>query len=401
MNRNQLQNEVNDWVEEEIISAQQAEKILAKYPAQNRSYLLIMFASLFIGLGFLTFIASNLQSLPDMVNMAIILVFMVGYYLAGEWVYRKRSEMLGIGLLIIGLLIFGAGIFLTGQMYHYSYYQAFPFIIWSIAAFLLFMIYKRVPLYVVAITILTIGQFYQFMTYHTFNLWLFALLLIGFSHYTYHYANKLYSYLFALSLIVQSLMLVFVNSYDYYWLIVLFLIVYIISEVVGKRAIEEPFKWLALLSIFIVTCIETFFISEIINFVEKNWLFFFVWLFIFSIAILIKYFKKQIYTYTQLVLFIPILFAGEWADVLSMIALFVFSLGLLFHGYRIEDNETISYGTLAFLISTFIAYIHLAWAFLDKSLFFFIGGIILFTLSYFLEKKRRRLKADNSEGVEK
>ena len=54
-------------------------------------------------------------------------------------------------------------------------------------------------------------------------------------------------------------------------------------------------------------------------------------------------------------------------------------------------------GTVAFLFSTFNVYIQYAWDALNKSLFFFIGGVLLFLISFIFERQRRRLKKEGSD----
>lgn len=129
---------------------------------------------------------------------------------------------------------------------------------------------------------------------------------------------------------------------------------------------------------------------------ECNFIFLTVWFVVFGLVLVEKIWRKAYFQLTEVALFLPI-FYFPFGDMIAMLGLFIFSLGLLLYGYQVEDTNRIKIGTFAFLISTLIAYVHFAWAFLDKSLFFFIGGILLFTLSYFLEQKRRQIKQGNKE----
>ncbi|MBM7571500.1 DUF2157 domain-containing protein [Aquibacillus albus] len=394
MRRKRLQKETREWVNEGIISSEQEAMILNRYLNKNRHFLLIIFASLFIGLGFLTFIASNWSFIPAYGKMAIILCSMLAFYLSGEYVYRKKSTMVGMSLIIIGLLIFGAGIFLTGQMYHYTYAQATPFVIWSLASFFLFVAYQHAPIFVVAIVITTVGQLYSAFTFHSFNVWLCFLLLLAFGHYTYHQARYLYSYLFAASFVIQSLVFIGVERSEYYWLLIFMFLLYIIGDVSKKVVIHEAFRAVSLLSLFVLAIVHVFILGEDFFFYEDrefNLFFMIVWSLLFVAFITLKVAFKQYNHLTELALFLPVFYIA-FGDMVAMLCLFIFSLGLLINGYQEENNNLIMFGTGAFLISTLIAYVHIAWAFLDKSLFFFIGGIILFAFSYFLERKRRMVR---------
>ncbi|UOQ46896.1 DUF2157 domain-containing protein [Gracilibacillus caseinilyticus] len=394
MNKQQIAKEAKKWLDKDIIDISQYHQIVGQYENKDRTFLLLLFASLFIGLGFLTFVASNLNSIPDLVNMAVIMVFMLIYYVTGEHLYRKRSEKVGISIMIIGLFIFGAGIFLTGQMYHYVFDYAFPFLIWAIASFGFFILYKHPAFFVLTFTIMTIGQVYNGIMHQSFYLWLFIFFLLSGLYYVYRHTVSLYGKLFAIGYLLQGIVMVAATDLAYYWIVVPFLLLYIMGDLSINLVIQSPFRWYALLGAFVLSSGETFFLSSYQEYTELEWFPFYAWLVVFIIAILCKYWRKDKEGLTDLVLFLPVIFAGAFADHISMASLFIFSLGYLFSGYKVEDQFKIGIGTGAFLISTCIAYFHLAWAFLDKSLFFFVGGILLFAMSYFLERKRRHVKKE-------
>ncbi|MDL4842873.1 DUF2157 domain-containing protein [Aquibacillus rhizosphaerae] len=399
MNRDSLKKESLKWLNEGIITEEQQKQILNRYPAKKRTSLLLTFASLFIGLGFLTLIASNWSLIPQLGKMSVILVFMLAFYLTGDWVYRNKSARVGLSFITIGLFIFGAGIFLTGQMYNYMYFQAIPFLIWAIAAIALFILYQHPSLFVIAMTITTVGQLYSAWVYGSFYIVLFVIFVLAFGHYTYHQARGLYGYLFSVSFVIHVLVLTFSTGQGYYWLLIYFLVLYVIGDVVGKQDIRLPFKSVSVISVFLLSIIEVFLLSNSYFYenIDKSVSFMFIWLSIFVITIVLKIVKKQSWQLIDLVLFLPVFYV-TFGDMFSMLCLFAFSLGLLLLGYKEEDHARVTNGTITFLISTLIAYVHLAWAFLDKSLFFFVGGALLFVLSYFLEKKRRTVKNEVQGG---
>ncbi|MDM5197662.1 GDYXXLXY domain-containing protein [Fictibacillus enclensis] len=74
---------------------------------------------------------------------------------------------------------------------------------------------------------------------------------------------------------------------------------------------------------------------------------------------------------------------------------------LLSEGYRTEQRYQINWGIILFLLVTFIAYINLAWSFMPKSLFFLIGGILLFALYFFLQKKKKDVLEERGTPHEK
>jgi uncharacterized membrane protein len=84
--------------------------------------------------------------------------------------------------------------------------------------------------------------------------------------------------------------------------------------------------------------------------------------------------------------------------VLYLLVTFFFSLFLLWRGYVEEWRFKINLGTVLFLISTMTAYSKLTWDFMDKSLFFIIGGVLLLLLSWVLNNRRRQFIHDTKEG---
>jgi uncharacterized membrane protein len=67
---------------------------------------------------------------------------------------------------------------------------------------------------------------------------------------------------------------------------------------------------------------------------------------------------------------------------------------VLARAHRSGEAEQLTLGTVLFVVATMVAYFKLTWAFLDKSLFFLIGGVLLLTLSWYLRRRNaQRLAA--------
>lgn len=399
MNRERVKKESKKWIEEGFISEEQAEQIVSYYPKRERSFILMSFAGLFIGLGFLTFIASNWSGIPNGVKMAILLVSMMAFYGAGYYIYQKKFVNAGASFLIIGLLIFGSGIFLTGQMYNYLFFSALPFLIWSLAGFVLYWLAAHPIIFTVSIAILTIGQIYSGMVYQQFNWWIGLLLLIGFSHFTYHHARKLYGYLFAFSFAIQAVVLTFAEGFSYYWLLVFLLILYLLGDLTYRLSLRQPFWNIGLGGVFLIVLIQVFFTPEFLAWqdLDPGWIFLIAWLVIIGISVAIKVKNRDRNHFVDYILFLPVIYL-DMVDILSLILLFFFSIGWLLIGYQRDKQDKVLIGTISLLISTVAAYSHFAWDFMDKSLFFFIGGLLLFLLSFFLERKRRHMKNKETGG---
>ncbi|MFC7321182.1 DUF2157 domain-containing protein [Halobacillus campisalis] len=392
MKRGQLEKESEKWVKDGTITSSQRDQILKRYSHTSGHPILLTFAALFIGLGFLTFIASNWSALSDIVKLAIIIFFLLAFYLTGGYLYRNRSKPVGLSLIIIALCVFGAGIFLTGQMYNYTSFSAFPFFIWAAAAFVLLLVFWESLLFLAAIILITAGQIYSGSVYQDFYIPL-GILFLGLGWVLFVKGNRLLTVLFAVSYVIQSLVFVFAYGWSYYWLILLFLILYIVSHLPYGQIHLKSFGSVAVMSIFIVDIFQVFLLGHGSETVEYSNLFFLGWSLLFLYAVIQSAIESTKFNWIDLVLFIPVFRIGE-GDLLSLLLLFGYSLGWLIAGYRKEHSEWVAKGTIAFLLTTLIAYFQLAWAFMDRSIFFFTGGCLLFVLSFFLERKRRQVRRE-------
>jgi LPXTG-motif cell wall-anchored protein len=63
---------------------------------------------------------------------------------------------------------------------------------------------------------------------------------------------------------------------------------------------------------------------------------------------------------------------------------------------RHEDPDQLTIGAVLFVIATMVAYFKLTWAFLDKSLFFLLGGVLLLGLSWYLRRRNAQVLATSA-----
>ncbi|MBB6453003.1 putative membrane protein [Salirhabdus euzebyi] len=402
MKRKQVEREGEKWVREGIITLDQYNSILNRYPKKNEHAVLLIFAAIFIGLGFLTFIASNWSFLPAVAKMTIIIVSLLVFYIVGEWIYENRSKKVGLSFYTIGLFLFGAGIFLTGQMYHYTFYDAFPFFIWTLASIFVYLHRRETFLLFFVLLILTVGQLYEAFQFSDFNGWIAILLVVWFYLFLKVHKKPVYwlSYLFGISMLAHFFIFS-ISEWEYVMFLPMILFVYLIGEIQGKPYIKNPIQTIAQSTMFIVLTVHVFLlgINGFMEGLEMDIKFHLSYASLFIGLIAWKIYKQKFGELTDLILFIPVLYLGNFADFASLLVLFVFSVTYLTLGYQDWDQHKVNKGTIALIISTIVAYIQLAWDYLDKSLFFFVGGVFLFALSYFLEKRRRNVvRKQRSDG---
>ena len=117
-----LSSEVEYWQEEDIITEEQAEQILSLYDIKtfNLHKILFVAGTVLLGLGLVSFIASQWHLLHRILRVLII----IGAYGASltAYYFAKHSDRprLAQSFLLLASVIFGAGIFLITRMYDYK-----------------------------------------------------------------------------------------------------------------------------------------------------------------------------------------------------------------------------------------------------------------------------------------
>ncbi|MFC7440485.1 DUF2157 domain-containing protein [Laceyella putida] len=131
-----LRQELSYFEQEGLVDAERVHRMLSVYEVRvrfNFIRVLLVIGALLVGAGVLSFIAGNWSDLSKTMKFLLILFGLVGAYAAGwrmEPSYPKTSK----SLYYIGLAIYGAGIFLIGQMFHFSSSYQNAFLAWTIGA---------------------------------------------------------------------------------------------------------------------------------------------------------------------------------------------------------------------------------------------------------------------------
>lgn len=402
MNYRKIKQEGQAWVDGGIITEDQLERIVATYTKKDSSVIIILFAILLTGLGILTFIFSEWAQVPHFSRTIIMITCMMVLYILGDILFRTSSTMLGISFVILGYIAFGASLLLTIDIYGIVIQSAWPFIIWGVLGLLLYVVYENQLLFVIGVVITTFGQIFSGFEFRSFNMTLLLILIIGFAYFVYNHSNVISSYIFSVGFILQMLTLTITEAQQYYWMIVYILILYVAGDLIKKEVLKQAFKNISLLSIFIFAIYQTFLLQEsfFMGEIEYRLSFFIVWGVLIGLACAIKFWKQKKFDWIDFLLFVP-LFILPYAYLIGLMMMFGFSIGRLFIGYHRENHKEIMVGTIGFLLSTFAVYIQYAWESMNKSLFFLIGGILLFIIGFFLEKQRRSFVEDQKGGENK
>lgn len=400
MSRKWIEEEGQRWVEMGIITGEQKEKIAALYPYKKSvGERLPVFAAILVGAGILTFIASNWGIIPPLLRLCIIFVALGGFYVAGYRAEQSGSRSLGTALLSLGVVTFGAGIFLTGQMFHLVAYDARAFIIWSLPAVALALLYRSHLLSFLGILILNAGQLYSAISFQQFSWLLLLILAVGVGSYALQSRERAIVMVWTPSVLLHALLYLIAAEHAIGWLLLVSAVLYAALDFLPDRRMRIAGQLGTLTSAFFLAVFFIFFLGEMQHEpVPPVALFLLLFIGAAGLSLLGKRRHGEKISLYEWVIFLPFFYWPEIGDVLYLLALFALSGGLLWSGYREEWSGKVTAGTLLFLLSTFIGYIQVAWAFLPKSLFFLVGGLLLFALNAFLQRQRRKLLAGEGKG---
>ena len=405
MSRKWLEHEGRSWTEKGIITTDQYKRILELYPVQKRAIGIIpILGSILVGLGILSFVAANWQDIAPLARLVMICVIMAGFYIAGERFLKKDHEKLGVALIGLGLAAFGAGIILIAQMFHLQAYGVTSFIVWgSVGLLLTYMVQSRY-LFLISLLIFTGLQWYNSVEFNTFSFVSLAIMIIGLGYYWLKRPDALLGWCLALSFAVQSIMLVAVHNWPFTWFLVPIWLLYALTDWSRERKIVYPLQAVPLVAAFAFNMFIVLFWSKSDSIFFHNnisaqplW-YVLTLLILLAVSLAGKYKYKRLASSLDWILVIPLFYLSTGLDAAYLLTLFLFSLYLLWRGYAEEWPVKINLGTLLFLCSTMAAYGKLAWDFMDKSVFFILGGIILLALSWFLNRRKKQFLEEVEEG---
>ncbi|REE55456.1 putative membrane protein [Paenibacillus taihuensis] len=397
MNRKWLQQEGQTWTQKGIITSDQLQRILALYPEQKRAIGIIpLLGSILVGLGILSFVAANWQQIPQLIRLLIIGLAMIGFYTSGETFRRRGHDKLGVALIGLGLLTFGAGIVLIGQMFHLQAYDVTSFIVWGTAGLLLTWLIKSRYLFIITLLIFTCLQWYNSTELNRFSFIAFAIMVVGLGYYWLKRPNTLLAWLLAASFTIQSILLVTVHDWAFSWFFIPVWLLYTAMDWTRERKSVYPFQAIPLIAAFVHNLFivlfwndsnDSSFLKDLSA--QPAW-FVLALVVLFALSLAGKYRRGRLASGVDWILALPFFYLAHGADAAYLITLFLFSLYLLWRGYAEEWAVKINLGTILFLTSTMAAYGKLAWDFMDKSIFFIIGGILLLALSWFLNRRKKQ-----------
>jgi D-alanyl-lipoteichoic acid acyltransferase DltB (MBOAT superfamily) len=120
---------------------------------------------------------------------------------------------------------------------------------------------------------------------------------------------------------------------------------------------------------------------------------------VFAVSLLGKRKRGRLIGATDWLLLLPGFYlpGGLPLAVAALVVLYAYTGTLLWRAHQEQNPDRVTLGTALFILVTMVAYFKLTWGFMDKSLFFLLGGGLLLGLSWYLRRRAMKTEAVRSE----
>ncbi|MCZ7383848.1 MAG: DUF2157 domain-containing protein [Candidatus Methanoperedens sp.] len=387
-----LKDELDGWQKDGVIESSQAEAIMRRYGIEKKGFkqgnvitALSTLAAILVGVGVILFFASNWEMMPDVVKVTLLLASTFGIYYAG-YVMRfekKTYPKAGHALLFLGSVLVGATILLTAQIFNINAESNWLYLLWFIVVAPMGYFFDSKPTVGLNILIFTywLGISINGGSYRGMSHPLLLYMLFGIALYSIGQIHELIEKWSGFRMVYKGFGIFFILISYFYFSIWPSYFFY--SSYYGDMRFETPEQ--LLIGLFALLGAA----SVLANLVEKEKLRstryeFYVllaafagWIFLFVIN-----------TY-------PILQQNKPVETLLFIIFNLFLLGLsigtISIGYYKNQAEFVNTGIVFFALGVMQVYVNHLQGMLPTGLGLIIGGVVLFTIATYLEKKRRTL----------
>jgi uncharacterized membrane protein len=407
MSRKFLENESPAWVAEGLISADQQARLLARYPpeAVQAVGLLPLLGSILVGLSALSVVAANWQSLPATVRLGLLLGSLLAAYAGGEYFLRRGNRRLGHGLVGLGLVLFGAGIILTSRLYQLVGYDVSGLLAWVVVGVLLSYLYNSQPLALLPILIGAAVQTYCTQALGTFSYATIGLVALGSGYRWWRRPNALVASVLAVGLLWQAALWIALSHAKVTWFFIPAMLVYAAGDWHRDRAAARALQGPPLIAAYLFALGLALFgeTDQYAGLLRPPVLAYLGALAaVVALSVAGKRQQGRLASLPDWLLLLPGFYlpGGLPLAIATLVVLYAHAGSMLVRAHRSGEAEQLTLGTVLFVVATMVAYFKLTWAFLDKSLFFLIGGVLLLSLSWYLRRRNaQRLAAGVATAV--
>jgi uncharacterized membrane protein len=396
-----IETESPAWVAEGIITEAQRERLLARYPpeAVQAVGLLPLLGSILVGLSALSVVAANWPSLPTTVRLGLLLGSLLAAYAGGEYFLRRGNRRLGHGLVGLGLVLFGVSIILTSQLYQLVGYDVSGLLAWVVVGVLLSYLYNSQPLALLPIIIGAAVQTYCTQALGLFSYATIGLVALGGGYRWWRRPDTLVASVLAVGLLWQAALWVALSHSKITWFFIPAMLVYAAADWHRNRPAARALQGPPLVAAYLFALGLALFgeTDQYAGLLRPPVLAYLGALAaLFAVSVAGKRQQGRLASLPDWLLLLPGFYlpGGLPLAIATLVVLYAHAGSVLVRAHRSGEAEQLTLGTVLFVVATMVAYFKLTWAFLDKSLFFLIGGVLLLSLSWYLRRRNaQRLAA--------
>lgn len=385
-----LEQESAAWVNDGLISEEQRTKILSRYTAITRisskrqrfTGIVATLGALLVGIGIILFFASNWDKISPFQKMVLLLTALLGSYIIGYRLSTKHNgyPRMAFSFYFLGTILYGSNIFLVAQSYNIQSHWPNGVLWWGIGILPLAFILSSRAIATLAVAV--------------FSFWL---------------GSELWTTIYSF---VKNGIFLYGIAYAL-WGCGIMGTGYLMERLAQFEKISRVFQRFGLFFIFSGLYPFSFrdkhtesgsgLLMEIFS--KKD---FFLWFcigitLICVLSLLIAYSRKLSKKEMLLGLWILVSVVLTWITgfflaplttltaILMNIILFLGIISILFIGYLTQLAFCVNIGLLAFAAIVIGRYFDFAWAYMERSAAFILGGLLLLLLGFTLERGRRKL----------
>lgn len=328
-------------------------------------------AILLVGLGVITFISANnwiweLLNSSDIVKVALMTMATLGTLWSGYELRYTRNNFpkLGNALIVLSTFLLGGTYALIGQVYNFNANSSFLMFIWVASIVPLAYIFKNTIINITSIILFSLGivLFYGELALDNGYTWsIFIPVLLGLFLYSLGNLPVIFDKYNDFSL-----------SYKIFGLIPVFITLLVLtSSVANSYNLISIYYILPLILIMFLNFIAFVFQKHSTTLLKIETVF----ILIISIFLLLLLVLPKVS--------IPLVILIANLVIISTISL------SFYYGYKFENSKLITLTNFFLIIYLIINYCRWGWSYMDKSLFFILGGTILFGIGLFVERKKK------------
>jgi len=402
-----IETESPAWVAEGIITEAQRVRLLARYPpeAVQAVGLLPLLGSILVGLSALSVVAANWPSLPTTVRLGLLLGSLLAAYAGGEYFLRRGNRRLGHGLVGLGLVLFGVSIILTSQLYQLVGYDVSGLLAWVVVGVLLSYLYNSQPLALLPIVIGAAVQTYCTQALGLFSYATIGLVALGGGYRWWRRPDTLVASVLAVGLLWQAALWVALSHSKITWFFIPAMLVYAAADWHRNRPAARALQGPPLVAAYLFALgLALFGETDQYAGLLRPPVFAYLGALaaLFALSVAGKRRQGRLASLPDWLLLLPGFYlpGGLPLAIATLVVLYAHAGSVLARAHRSGEAEQLTLGTVLFVVATMVAYFKLTWAFLDKSLFFLIGGVLLLSLSWYLRRRNaQRLAAGVATSV--